>query len=151
MSKEHGEQNIGRQLSRRQLLRGGIGATGGGLISFLLGSSADARYTSDGGVPDGEVALPPYEKGKYQTFPRQVDGTERRVSLQLIDLGTLGPDVDTIFGIDFEGNIPTGALIIHMPSGPVLETRVVGVKRVDLETVQFRPALGGDRFDIHLM
>lgn len=90
--------------------------------------------------------------GKYQTFPRIVmagDNTEGRV-LQEIDLGTLGPDVDTIAGIDFPGDIPTGAAIVSQPTnGPITETRVVFIKRTDLETVQFHGALGGDRFDIY--
>lgn len=93
----------------------------------------------------------PFENGKYQTFPRSevsIDGTEIPV-LHLIDIGTLGPDVDTIFGIDFQGNIPTGALVIHEPEGEITETRVVGIKRVGLETIQFKPALGGDRFDVY--
>jgi hypothetical protein len=89
--------------------------------------------------------------GKYQTFPRIVmagDNTEGRV-LQEIDLGTLGPDVDTIAGIDFLGDIPTGAMVVYQPTeGPILETRVVFIKRADLETVQLQAALGGDRFDI---
>lgn len=90
--------------------------------------------------------------GKYQTFPRIImagDNTEGRV-LQEIDLGTLGPDVDTIAGIDFPGDIPTGAVIVHQPTeGEILETRVVFIKRTDIETVQFHGALGGDRFDIY--
>lgn len=91
----------------------------------------------------------PWGNGKYQTFPRQVD-RDGCLTRQLIDLGTLGPDVDTIFGIDFPGDIQTGALVIYQPS-KVLETRVVGIKRADLETVQLRPALGGDRFDVYQM
>ncbi len=90
--------------------------------------------------------------GKYQTFPRIImagDNTEGRI-LQEIDLGTLGPDVDTIAGIDFPGDIPTGAAIVSQPTeGEILETRVVFIKRTDLETVQFHGALGGDRFDIY--
>ncbi len=90
--------------------------------------------------------------GKYQTFPRIImagDPTEGRL-LQEIDLGTLGPDVDTIAGIDFPGDIPTGAAIVSQPTeGPILETRVVFIKRTDLETVQFHGALGGDRFDMY--
>ena len=93
----------------------------------------------------------PWENGKYQTFPRSevsIGGIEIPV-LHKIDIGTLGLDVDAIFGIDFQGDIPTGALVIHMPEGKVEETRVVGIKRVDLETVQFQKALGGDRFDVY--
>jgi len=93
----------------------------------------------------------PWVNGKYQTFPRSevsFGGIEIPV-LHKIDIGTLGPDVDAIFGIDFQGDIPTGALVLHMPEGKVEETRVVGIKRVDLETVQFQKALGGDRFDVY--
>jgi len=95
-----------------------------------------------------------FEDGKYQTFPRDVvtiGGIETPV-LHYIDLGTLGPDVDTIFGIDFPGNIATGAKIVFTPSNDqILETRVVGIKRTDLETVQLQKALGGDRFDVYRM
>lgn len=97
------------------------------------------------------VNLPTFEKGKYQTFPRIVTTDNNQYLLQEIDLGTLGPDpdVDTIFGIDFLGNLSTGAQVVSCPeSGQVLETRVVGIKRTSLETVQFQPALGGDRFDM---
>lgn len=92
----------------------------------------------------------PFEKGKYQTFPRSVitENGVRKPVYHEIDLGTLGPDVDTIFGIDFSGDIPTGALVIHQPAGEVKETRVVAIKRTDVETVQFTDALGGDRFDM---
>ncbi len=97
-----------------------------------------------------EVAGEPlsFADGKYQTFPRQVD-RDGCLTRQLIDLGTLGPDVDTIFGIDFVGDIQTGALVIYQPDGKVSETRVVGIKRADLETIQLQPALGGDRFDVY--
>lgn len=90
----------------------------------------------------------PFEQGKYQTFPRiKVGGV---LATQDIDLGTLGPDVDTIAGFDFLGNIQTGAKVIFTPAdGNILETRVVFLKRVDLETVQIADAIGGDRFDMH--
>lgn len=103
---------------------------------------------ADTGRVDGVGGLP-WVNGKYQTFPRLVDAMGNIAVLQQIDLGTLGPDADTIFGLDFEGDIPTGALVVHRPAGEVLETRVVGIKRVDLETVQFRGAIGGDRFDVY--
>lgn len=91
---------------------------------------------------------PAFGDGKYQTFPRWEDEQEHF----LIDLGTLGPDVDTIFGLDFAGDLPTGFTIVHMPAdGNVIETRVVGIKRTDLETVQFQNAKGGDRFDVFRM
>lgn len=90
----------------------------------------------------------PWGNGKYQTFPRLVDGAGNIIALQQIDLGTLGPDVDTIAGLDFEGDLPTGFLVIHQPAGPVFETRIVFNKRTDMETIQFQPAIGGDRFDV---
>lgn len=90
----------------------------------------------------------PYENGKYQTFPRIVHPDKTQL-LQQIDIGTLGPDVDTIVGIDFQGDIPTNALTIYKPSGEIMETRVVFIKRIDLETVQLQAALGGDRFDVY--
>ena len=100
---------------------------------------------------ESELKPLPFENGKYQTFQRSVVclGNNIIPVLHEIDLGTLGPDVDTIFGIDFPGNIRTGALVVHMPEGEVLETRVVGIKRTDLETVQFNLSLGGDRFDVY--
>jgi len=95
----------------------------------------------------------PYANGKYQTFPRLevTIGSKKEPVLQDIDLGTLGPDVDTIFGLDFQGDIPTGAQVVYQPTGKVEETRVVGIKRTDLETVQFDDAIGGDRFDVYQM
>lgn len=90
----------------------------------------------------------PWENGKYQTFPGLAT-KDGEVVYQYPDLGTLGPDVDTIFGFDFQGDIQTGALVIHRPKGEVLETRIIGIKRVDLETVQFREVLQGDRFDVY--
>jgi len=127
-------------LERRDFLKlAGVAAA-----SLAIGSTKEATRVEAGS--NG----PPFEQGKYQTFPRQVVtiGNKDYQVMQLIDLGTLGPDVDTIFGIDFVGDIPTNALTFN-PTGKVLETRVVGIKRVDLETVQFQKALGGDRFDEH--
>ncbi len=98
-----------------------------------------------------EAVNVPWNDGKYQTFPYQfveIQGARHSV-FQDIDLGTLGPDVDTIFGLDFQGDIPTGALKIYQPTGKVEVTRVVGIKRTDLETVQFGKVLGGDRFDVY--
>lgn len=93
------------------------------------------------------AGLPPFEQGKYQTFP----GLKFKGEwvMQEIDLGTLGPDVDTIAGMDFLGNIPTGALEIYRPTGIIGETRVVFIKRTDIETVQLGGVLRGDRFDMH--
>jgi hypothetical protein len=110
-----------------------------------------------GRLPEGlqkaaEKAGLSFADGKYQTFPYQwVEiGDKKSHIFQDIDLGTLGPDVDTIFGLDFLGDIPTGALKIYQPA-EVLVTRVVGIKRTDLETVQINGALGGDRFDVYKM
>lgn len=97
--------------------------------------------------------LPPFEQGKFQTFPGlvMVDGAVERPILQQIDVGKLGPDVDTLFGIDFPGNIPTGAEVVYQPADAahITETRVVGLIRTDLDTVQFANALRGDLFFIH--
>lgn len=127
-----------KELSRRNFLAG-AGLAVAGLALRELPVSAEVSKVF------------PFENGKYQTFPRSIidfNGAEIHV-LHFIDIGTLGPDVDTLFGIDFQGDIPTGALVIHSPTGKVEETRVVGIKRADVETVQFKPALGGDRFDIY--
>lgn len=178
--------------SRRDALRIGATAAGGGALAVLGGEAlisaitGQARATANpGATAEGQlratanpgtvtektpgIASRPatvnwepvdpkealqlgWTDGKYQTFPRQVmaiDGVEGKI-LQEIDLGTLGPDVDTIVGIDFVGDIPTGAAIAHQPTeGEILETRVVFIKRTDLETVQLSGALGGDRFDIY--
>lgn len=133
--------------SRRDFLHL-VGRGTAGAAVALLGAKGLEGLT----MPEiAEAAGLPWGNGKYQTFTRLVDENEAIMSFQLIDLGTLGPDVDTIFGIDFKGDIPTGALVINQPTGQVLETRVVGIKRTDLETVQFRPAIGGDRFDVYQM
>lgn len=138
---------------RRTLLRNGAA----GLMAAVFFGGLMRPETA---AATGQTQTP-WEVGKYQTFPRIVTVDENgkpkldargsmRLGLQLIDLGTLGPDVDTIFGIDFPGELRTGALVISRPPAGMTaeETRVVGIKRVDLETVQFQPALGGDRFDL---
>lgn len=126
-------------------------AAGFGVAAALGNVRPEVVHAEAGNAERAEQKGPPFEQGKYQTFPRPISEIVNGVikTYYLIDLGTLGPDVDTIFGIDFEGDIPTGALVIHQPTGKVLETRVVGIKRTDLETVQFAKALGGDRFDEH--
>lgn len=119
---------------------------------FIEVGGAVAVATVLAGRPDWmktveAAGLPPFEQGKYQTFPRIKFGGV--LATQDIDVGTLGPDVDTICGFDFDGDIPTGASVIHPAEGPVLETRVVFLKRVDLDYVQVSDALSGDRFDMH--
>lgn len=150
-------QEQGKQaINRRQLFRWfrDLGLTAG---VFALGGGLE--WPSHLVEAAGEKGLP-FTNGKYQTFPRSEVKVppvfvrpgllnERTLPvLHLIDIGTLGPDVDTIVGIDFPGDLPTGALEIHRPDGEVKETRVVFIKRVDLETVQLEGALGGDRFDV---
>lgn len=129
------------RVGRRDILKGAGAAAVAALISHETPAAAESA----------EGKNLPWENGKYQTFPGQyVEIRSKRYPvLQEIDLGTLGPDVDTIFGMDFQGDIPTNALVIHMPEGKVLETRVVGIKRVDLETVQLKDVLRGDRFDVY--
>lgn len=135
--------------SRRQVLRTVAGTLGGvaGLAALreLFPEAAAARVTRKDTLS--------WANGKYQTYPRLVMAANPTVEgtiLQEIDLGTLGPDVDTIAGIDYPGKVPTNATIIHMPEdGVVLETRVVFIKRIDLPVVQLAPALGGDRFDVY--
>lgn len=39
--------------------------------------------------------------------------------------------------------------MVHAAEGPVLETRVVFLKRTDVDYVQIHDAIGGDRFDMH--
>lgn len=152
-------------MTRREVLK----AAGCGVLGALTNPQEFV-------VPKEDALNLPWENGKYQTFPRQAvvlpkallgqfgmcqadqltsfsrgDENFTWPVKQLIDLGTLGPDVDTIAGIDFQGDIPTNALVIYQPDGEVIETRVVFIKRADLETVQLQPALGGDRFDVYKM
>ncbi len=125
-------------MNRREVLTKGGALLVGAAFGGELAKKAEAAATS-------------FQDGKYQTFPRLhvgLNGQEVPV-FQDIDLGTLGPDVDTIFGLDFLGDIPTKSPAIYQPTGQVLETRVVGIKRTDLETVQFKNVLGGDRFDVY--
>lgn len=137
------------RVSRRQVLRTAAGTLGGvaGLAALrgLFPEAAAANVTKKDTLR--------WVDGKYQTYPRSVMAANPTVEgtiLHEIDLGTLGPDVDTIAGIDFPGDIPTNATVLHMPeNGVVEETRVVFIKRTDLTDVQLAPALGGDRFDIH--
>lgn len=89
--------------------------------------------------------------GKHQTFPYLKDSDGTYGEYAHIDVGTLGPDVDAIFGLDFEGDIPTNATVIYQPEGEVLVTRVVGIKRTDLNYVQFCEVLGGDVFELQKM
>lgn len=124
-----------RGLSRRGFFAGGVAAA----VTILAAESLKKAEASTN---------LPFDHGKYQTFPRLETEGRGRV-LQFIDIGTLGPDVDTIVGVDFLGDIPTGALAVHQPASAVLETRVVFIKRIDLETVQLQGALGGDRFDVY--
>jgi len=102
--------------------------------------------------PDFNEALKlPWNNSKHQEFARPIIAGQPEGSvLQLIDAGTLGPDVDTIFGIDFPGLLKTGATVVSFPEdGVVTETRVVGIKRTDLDYVQFQPSLGGDIFELY--
>ncbi len=134
-----------KELSRRDFIKGA-----GGIIAGM--TLAGVRLP-EGLQKETEAINLPYENGKYQTFPYQFVEVAKALYpvFQDIDMGTLGPDVDTIFGLDFQGDIPTGALKIYQPAGEVKVTRVVGIKRTDLETVQFNKALGGDRFDVYQM
>lgn len=134
------------ELSRRNFLKGA------GEIAAAAVLVGGIHIPKEFSVQSETVNLP-WGDGKYQTFPYQfveIQGARHSV-FQDIDLGTLGPDVDTIFGLDFPGDIATGALKIYQPTGRVEVTRVVGIKRTDLETVQFGRVLGGDRFDVYRM
>lgn len=130
-----------QQMTRREVLR----AAGIGAASAVLPVEEGASR------PEEKEENLPFENSKYQTFPRLVlNINETEVSVyQEIDIGTLGPDVDTIVGVDFPGDIPTSAQVVHQPRERVKETRVVFIKRVDVETIQLNEALGGDRFDIY--
>lgn len=120
-------------------------------INPTLSASPDLTPRPAGAMPSinlKDLLKSSWTDGKMQTYPRLLDVNKQPV-LQEIDLGTLGPDVDTIFAIDFQGDIPTGAMVVSQPTnGPITETRVVGIKRTDLQVVQFAPALGGDSFQV---
>jgi hypothetical protein len=136
-----------KELNRRDFIKVVVGAVGAVGATAVFGG---VRFP-EGMQKEFEAIKLPYENGKYQTFPYLFTEENGKFSpvFQDIDLGTLGPDVDTIFGLDFKGNIPTDAKIIFNPSGIVEVTRVVGIKRTDLETVQFSKVLGGDRTDVY--
>ena len=130
------------RLSRRDFLKG----------AGLAAVAAFAPQIPEGLASEMAARNHPFEYGKYQTHPYlwTGEGKVMKPVFQDVDVGTLGPDVDTIFGFDFMGDIPTGALKIYAPSGEAEVTRVVGIKRaVGLETVQFNKVLGGDRFDVY--
>lgn len=128
-------------ITRRDFLRGAFfGALGAEVVKNLGWPEHLAVAAEDCGLP--------FEYGKYETFPG-LKTQSGEVVLQYPDVGTLGPDTDSIVGFDFQGDIQTGALIIHKPEGEVLETRVICIKRTDLETVQFNEVLRGDRFDVY--
>jgi hypothetical protein len=142
----------------------GTSSNGGGTPSGEQATptpSSAATGTPDG-TPRPAGAMPSintkdllkssWNDGKMQTYPRlgyvDAQGVQHPV-LQEIDLGTLGPDVDTIAGIDLVGDIPTGAMVVSEPtSGPITETRVVFIKRTSLQVVQLNWALGGDSFQV---
>lgn len=122
-------------MNRRLFIEGGLAAA---VATVVLASLPEIA----------RAAGLPFEQGKYQTFPGL--WLNDQPVLQDIDLGTLGPDVDTLAGMDFAGDIPTGALVVSNPAdGVVKETRVVFLKRIDLDYVQINKALRGDRFDMH--
>jgi hypothetical protein len=110
--------------------------------------------------PDAKEALQlPWANGRPHEFsritlagaiPGVVEAGVQGFAVQDVDLGTLGPDVDTIAGIDFPGLIRSGAGVVHFPeNGQPTETRVVFIKRTDVETAQLREILGGDAFELY--
>jgi len=133
MSKEN------KGLTRREFLRDAALAGGASVLALSMRVEAS-----------GEGEPLPFESGKYQTFPR-LETAEGEPIMQRITIGTLGPDVDTIVGVDLAGDVETEAVIVHQPEEgeEVKETRVVFIKRVDVETVELGRALGGDRFDVY--
>lgn len=150
------------QKGRARFINSGVGrvfasliVAAGALTGALLADNPQRASSAGPQEVAAESGLTPWDAAKYQTFPRIVLDVDARGSirlgLQLIDLGTLGPDVDTIAAADFRGDIPTNALVVGRPPAgmPVEETRVVFIKRTDIETVQLQPALGGDRFEIY--
>ena len=89
----------------------------------------------------------------YQTFPRTASIDAKgaiKLNVQFIDIGKLGPDVDTLVAVDFPGKIVSNVPPVFTPEdGKVQETRVVFIRRASLETVQLGACLGGDRFDMY--
>lgn len=126
------------------------GPTASADIKSAQGEGVKVPDQKDRGPVKEEFRLPK-ENGKYRTFDRSevvINGQRATVLLQP-DSGSLGPDHDTIFGLDLEGDVDTeGIEVISSPgAGKVLETRVVGIRRTDLPYVQFKDVLGGDAFD----
>ncbi len=130
------------QLSRRDALKLGLGLAGAVTAEFLLKQSVEATGLS-------------WNDGKYQTFPRGfVKVAEQKTPVTFNpDFAPFGPDADTLVGLDFDGDIPTGSPPTYKPSGTVTETRVVALIRANpnLTYVQFQDVLGGDRFDMYKM
>lgn len=123
-------------LDRRAAIKG----AGAAVLALMANGVMLPEAASAAGIP--------WSNGMYQTFPELWAGNTQIE--QFIDLGRLGLDVDRMFGFDFLGNIPTGAEVIYEPkNGIATETRVVGLIRTDLETVQFRAVTRGDRFDMY--
>lgn len=125
-------------MNRRQFIEGGAVVA---VATILAGAPEWTRKAEAAG-------LLPFEQGKRQIFPRLKFRGE--LVTQDIDIGTLGPDVDTVVRMDFLGDLPTGALVVSRPTnGQVLETTVVFLKRADFDYIQIRDAIGGDMFDMH--
>lgn len=122
----------------------------------LLGIEGARRFAGVDSdlIQIAEAAGLRFADGKIETFPRSVavdlDGDETTV-LHKIDWSPLGPDTDSMIGIDLLGNIQTGAQVIYEPEPEELikETRVVALLRNNLSVVQFQPALGGDMFHMY--
>jgi hypothetical protein len=100
-------------------------------------------------INEAEAAGLRFADGKYQTFPYQETETGEKV-YQLIDWSPLGPDTDTLFGVDLpEGVFPaTNVPPIYRVQNPTQE-RYVFLARNNLQVLQLEPMRGGDRFDMY--
>lgn len=130
------------KMSKRNFLKLVLG--GGMAVAAATIPTEWTKIASAEGLP-----MTPFEQGKILDYPRLFLGDQPVT--QRVDLGTLGPDCDTIFGFDFAGDLKTDATIISRPASgvAVVETRIVGIKRTNLEYVQIEKVLGGDQFIMH--
>lgn len=146
-NRQETQQPQERTMSRRGFLRGA-----GLKTAEVAAAVAGVAVATQAFGPEGakfaqmaEAAGVPWNNGMYETFQRVEGGRYKTV-----DVGSLGPDVDQIIALDFEGDIPTGAHAVYAPEDPgdIRETRVVLLRRADINAIQFDTPLGGDKFDV---
>ncbi len=153
----------GRFLLQRGLSRftnSGAGRFGAAMVLAAMSIGAvliDHASRASGAGPEAQttttVGQTPWDAVKYQTFPRDVmidkDGNMQPV-LHMIDIGSLGDDVDDVVSVDIPGDIQTNALVVGRPPAgqSTLETRVTLNRRKSVKYLQTQPVLSGDVWNI---